>query len=313
MRKVTDLKYNEVIHCPTKELFMAIGDLSLKAGLNWKERWWNSISIGELCYCPEKGFARIGWFEDRGYIIYPATDFIDEDIKVGDCVIMLKAGGWGYHPDNNGCIAQVTAVNSRELSERVTPAIAGTVLNPKKKDYVSFTSVPVLYEGEVVVRKATTEEISNYFRGNNYLKTKDMKTRLLSRSNFKRIHDAACSSWKSKLAEKFQAFAFQDEIEVHPDFYAEIRKACTKEQNLLFDDIFGKDEIDNLAIPKDLDKTRFNNAVALLSREVGLADRIERIFRCATKAEYSGRGFYLKGKWEINQTASGYEAIPLKD
>lgn len=310
MRKVTDLKYNEVIHCPTKELYTAIGDLSVKAGLKWKAAWWDHILIGEMCYRPNKGgegFSRIAWFEGGGYTIYPATDFIDEDIKVDDYVIMLKAGGWGYHPDNDGCIAQVTALESRELSDRVTPAIAGTVLNPKKEDYVSFTCVPVLYEGEVVVRKATTEEI------NNYLKTKDMKARLLSRTNFKRIHDAACRSWKSKLAEKFKDFAIQDEIEVHPDFYAEMRKACTKEQNLLFDDIFGKDEIDNLAIPRNIDRTRFNNAVDFLSREVGLADRIERIYGCATKPEYSGRGFYLKGKWEINKTTFGYEAIPLKD
>lgn len=70
-------------------------------------------------------------------------------------------------------------------------------------------------------------------------KSKDMK-RILSRADFKRIHAIACSDWKPKLAEKFKDLLFQDEVEVDEAYYKLMRKACTPEQNTLFDEIFGK-------------------------------------------------------------------------
>jgi hypothetical protein len=69
----------------------------------------------------------------------------------------------------------------------------------------------------------------------------------LSLENAKRIYNIACSNWKVKLANIWAADLFLDSyVSISEEFYKEMRKACTKEQNELFDEIFGKDsqEID---------------------------------------------------------------------
>lgn len=57
-----------------------------------------------------------------------------------------------------------------------------------------------------------------------------------------RIIDIACPKWRQKLAEQWAInIVFGQHIEISPEFYKEMRQACTKEQHKLFDEIFGKD------------------------------------------------------------------------
>jgi hypothetical protein len=85
--------------------------------------------------------------------------------EVGEHAVMLHAGGYGYHPDNNGCIALIKSVGTRTLgsgsNKRAVPSIGGTILNPKRStDSVNFTNIPVHLENDdVICRKATTQEI----------------------------------------------------------------------------------------------------------------------------------------------------------
>lgn len=70
-----------------------------------------------------------------------------------------------------------------------------------------------------------------------------MKNRILTPENATKIINIACSTWKSKLAEKWATnIVLGKDTEVSEEFYVEMRKACTSEQNTLFDEIFGKDE-----------------------------------------------------------------------
>ncbi len=72
-----------------------------------------------------------------------------------------------------------------------------------------------------------------------------MKT--LTRDNYKKIHDIACSTWKPKLQDLFGCeFAINDEIQIDRRIHKTMRDACTDEQHILFDEIFGKDEEENL-------------------------------------------------------------------
>lgn len=58
-----------------------------------------------------------------------------------------------------------------------------------------------------------------------------------------KIVNIACSEWKNKLAAMWASnIVLNKQIEITEAFYKEMRKACTKEQHQLFDDIFGKDE-----------------------------------------------------------------------
>lgn len=82
------------------------------------------------------------------------------------------------------------------------------------------------------------------------VKTKNnMKT--LSRKDFKRIHDVACSTWKPKLLDWYGSkFALSKEIEVKDSEYKIMREACTKEQHILFDEIFGEDTVIDIELNK---------------------------------------------------------------
>lgn len=77
----------------------------------------------------------------------------------------------------------------------------------------------------------------------NLNKEKIMKNRILTPANATRIINIACSTWKPKLAEKWATnIVLNKDTEISEEFYQEMRKACTTDQNDLFDEIFGKDE-----------------------------------------------------------------------
>jgi hypothetical protein len=72
---------------------------------------------------------------------------------------------------------------------------------------------------------------------------KIMKNRILTPVNATRIINIACSTWKPRLAEKWATnIVLNKDTEISEEFYQEMRKACTTDQNDLFDEIFGKDE-----------------------------------------------------------------------
>lgn len=69
-----------------------------------------------------------------------------------------------------------------------------------------------------------------------------MKTRTIKPKQGQQIIDAACSGWKDTLFDKWgKQIVLKQEITIEEGFYQEMRKACTKPQYKLFDEIFGKD------------------------------------------------------------------------
>lgn len=59
------------------------------------------------------------------------------------------------------------------------------------------------------------------------------------------IVDAACSSWKDKLSKLWGAELLKNKyVSITESFYTEMRGACTKDQHILFDKIFGADTIE---------------------------------------------------------------------
>jgi hypothetical protein len=84
-----------------------------------------------------------------------------EEFKVGDYVIMENAGGWSYSSDNNGCLAIVLELGTRQdnFPSPVT-TISGVIQNPRSRSYVNFSNIPIINrQGELLIRKATPEEI----------------------------------------------------------------------------------------------------------------------------------------------------------
>ena len=80
--------------------------------------------------------------------------------QVGDYVVMEKAGGWGYSPDNNGCVAIVSSVGKNRVGRAEVFSIWGEVINPNKPRNVNFGNIPQIgYGKEVIFRKALPHEI----------------------------------------------------------------------------------------------------------------------------------------------------------
>jgi hypothetical protein len=74
-------------------------------------------------------------------------------------------------------------------------------------------------------------------------KNTDMKNRTLTPKNAQRIIDMACLTWKQKLADQWAtSIVLVEDIWISEIFYTEMRKACTTDQNKVFDEIFGSDD-----------------------------------------------------------------------
>jgi len=90
MKKITDLKENEVIHCPTEREAEAICLLMHNAGLEWKDStsylgysFWKEWGT-ESCYNPSKGaIAPTIYYQDKNYKIHPASDFLPPHFYLG--------------------------------------------------------------------------------------------------------------------------------------------------------------------------------------------------------------------------------------
>ena len=106
---------------------------------------------------------------------------------------------------------------------------------------------------------------------------------LLNCKDAQKIINIACDAWKDKLATKWSvAIVLTNNITITELDYKTMRDACNHDQNVLFDEIFGKDVPDNSV---DLSKP-------------GMKDDLISI---RSYEEYKNKGFYLDSSytWEI--------------
>jgi hypothetical protein len=126
MKKVTDLKSREVIHCATQEEAIAICKLLDEAGFRWGsgegyiyDNRWHTYKE-DTCYRPQaNSYADIEFYKGEGYKVYLASDFLEADpefeygekILVGDkqpltlertfLTINIKNSKWPYVTTND--------------------------------------------------------------------------------------------------------------------------------------------------------------------------------------------------------------------
>lgn len=81
--------------------------------------------------------------------------------QVGDYVVMEKAGGWGYSPENNGCVAIVNRIGKNRVEGNEVFSIWGEVINPNNStSRIKFNSIPQFgYGKKIIFRKALEHEI----------------------------------------------------------------------------------------------------------------------------------------------------------
>ena len=95
--KVTDLNYDECIHCETEEQAKAICKLMHEAGLEWKggESYLSKNYYGnyksETCYFPIDGqYDELSYAKEENYKIYKAEQFLNQNTKTMSTVVKIN-------------------------------------------------------------------------------------------------------------------------------------------------------------------------------------------------------------------------------
>lgn len=120
------------------------------------------------------GHCDIKYYVQFNYKIYSFKEWCDKfghkpdfDIpkewipEIGEYAVMENAGGWGYSPKNNGCIAVITDVFKHTYCNGVaTYKISGEVINPNVKTQLKFIGIPLVSSiKELICRKALSHEV----------------------------------------------------------------------------------------------------------------------------------------------------------
>ena len=141
--------------------------------------------------------------------------------------------------------------------------------------------------------KATQQEIIKHFSN------KTMNKVTIKKSDFKKLHDLACSNWKTKLTNFIaRDFLYSDTIDFNSDFVSDMRKACTPEQLVVFKEIFGDfEELFTNVKYKDRDWFGDNASMAHITPR--------------TAGDYEDKGFYLSNalNWELKTDNLGSQVL----
>jgi hypothetical protein len=144
-----------------------------------------------------------------------------KEFSVGTYVVFLQ----GYGSSNIGDVDEIILEYSPGNDYRYPKCKKEGQIN-KEPEYVKWF--------------ATKEEATEFSKT---LTTKKQETvRTITHTQAQQIIDIACPTWKDYLFTKWgKKIVLKQSIEISDDYYQEMRKACTSEQNQLFDEIFGTD------------------------------------------------------------------------
>lgn len=198
----------------------------------------------------------------RKYDYWSAGDFIKEALNTGPLVDLTEIQE--YLPDDHVDKFKPEFVLPEkwylELKSEFAQIICDYVIKVKshyynewkpnnilRNKYISndTNTGPVLSSNSIYGTEITFEQFKKYVLKQNNMSTINTYKRFpfyLDPRNAQRIIDIACSTWKPKLASMWaHNMVLGNSIEISEEFYKEMRNACTVEQHILFDSIFGKD------------------------------------------------------------------------
>lgn len=159
----------KAITCTTEEQFKFVIEKS-NSGISLS--CWNQFKENTCINCTDyQNYDKNDFYRNKGYHIISFDEWSEQCgynrnwiPQVGEYTIMEKAGGWSFPHENNGCLAIITSIGQRNVSnnegkENIYPSISGKLLNPKVNRYIEFNNVPITNGEKVICRKATEEEI----------------------------------------------------------------------------------------------------------------------------------------------------------
>lgn len=173
--------------------------------------------------------------------------------------------------------------------------------------YYSDSKLPNFYDDYTEI---TLEQFYKNILNKNITNKNIMNNRFpfkLTEENAKKIISMACKDWRKELSDLWGSeLLLNGYVMVSEEYYNKMRKACTKEQNSLFDEIFGKDS-------REIDLTKpdtFHNLKLFSENE-----SCPSLVRIRKLGNYINKGFYLNKNfnWEIVRDDKGLMClIPTK-
>lgn len=212
MKKKNEIpEYVECIDYFTKENFGKIFDTKIEpnslSSCTWKEIL---ITHGRLIDGSFKKSTKEA-FDKQNQV---------EEFAVGTYVVAIVNGHAISKPKDKYLIGDILRISHKFNDGTVGLDISSNVCN--KIDFKWF---------------ATTKEATEFSKT---LTKKIMKT--ITHTQAQEIIDMACSTWKERLFTLWgKKIVLKQKVEISNNQYQEMRKACTIEQNKLFDNIFGKE------------------------------------------------------------------------
>jgi hypothetical protein len=153
--------------------------------------------------------------------------------------------------------------------------------------YLVFNTDDVWFVDCVADKKTrcTLSQLEEILKGET-VKQNNMKTNTISRTDLGKIHNIACSTWKTKLEKLGSRNPFSGTIELTQSEVDEMFKAATSDQRPVLVNIFGEQS-------NSVDLTELNDIKYEINDNDLLAVRV--------RGEYRDKGFYLNDvyNWEI--------------
>ena len=197
------------------------------------------------------------------------------------------------------CVENDGTQNELRTVLNTAKADSGKDYSANSKYYWTHTDYYWYNGNNVKTSKVPTQSVKDFLKQININMKKEV-TRfpfLLNCKDAQKIINIACDAWKDKLATKWSiAIVLTNNITITELDYKTMRDACNHDQNVLFDEIFGKDVPDNSV---DLSKP-------------GMKDTLISI---RSYEEYKNKGFYLDSSytWEIvTDSAREKVLVPTK-
>ena len=293
MININDVNNNTVINCKTEEQFEELCNfLALKnskyKGFIENNIW--SIYKQNTCINPNStGYSDIDYYSDRHisiisfedvellpkYWYLPLTDCTDKELE--------ELNKWRVQHSDCKFTGYDLTRDILLLSEH----------EDKSYFYNSTEHYFLLESWSKNYQKITLQQFYKY----KLKQTMDRFPFKLNFENAKRIINIACQTWKSKLVENWSKdLLLNDCVFIDETFYKEMRKACDPDQNKLFDNIFGVDNLEiDLTKPETID-----------NRNLFESNGISALISVRTSGNLQNKSFWLNDEfnWELKKDLS---------
>lgn len=220
--------------------------------LEYRITFWGEFSKNEHKIYPEKDFVSFGLkeFKNTMYVLAEKAYYVGKNYYMFKLSDIKRLDEEQIVLPENWCI-KLNEDNSKVVNKWFNKNSQNDCRSYNCNSYTCYMHYPVYnkyYHALDYIQSGYEEITFEQFKKHvlkekfNNQSKKEMTTRTITHTQAQEIIDIACSTWKEKLFTLWgKKIVLRQEVEIIEVFYQEMRNACTTEQHILFDKIFGED------------------------------------------------------------------------